>query len=94
MFIQKSMLQLSIAATLWCMSCSIMFGQSLNQQPVVAAGQMSVRTSELPWMKDSMAKIEAELVKKYGDAQLDRIHRGLQQVADLWRSEDGNAAAF
>ena len=38
--------------------------------------------------------IKAELVKRHGDGQRDRIARGLEQVAALWRSEDGDLAAF
>lgn len=54
----------------------------------------STAPSNPPWMTDSVAKLKLELVAKYGDAQRDRIGRGLQQVADYWRPEDGNAAAF
>ena len=32
--------------------------------------------------------------RKYGEAQRPRIHRGLQQVAQFWRAEDGDDAAF
>ncbi|HSP33044.1 MAG TPA: hypothetical protein VLU46_01880 [Thermoanaerobaculia bacterium] len=37
---------------------------------------------------------ENTLVAKYGEAQRVRIHRGLQQVAEFWRPEDGDQAAF
>ncbi|HEV8659688.1 MAG TPA: hypothetical protein VGS96_13830, partial [Thermoanaerobaculia bacterium] len=37
---------------------------------------------------------ENALVAKYGEAQRARIHRGLTQVAQFWRAEDGDAAAF
>ena len=46
------------------------------------------------WMKDAMAKMERELVAKYGDGQRARTERGLGQVGEFWRAEDGNAAAF
>lgn len=45
-------------------------------------------------LKASITKMEGELVKKYGDDQRERIVRGLKQVADFWRSEDGNATVF
>ncbi|MBI5476819.1 MAG: hypothetical protein HY964_08805 [Ignavibacteriales bacterium] len=35
-----------------------------------------------------------ELLKKYGEAQKERIVLGLKQVADFWRAEDGDAASF
>ena len=38
--------------------------------------------------------VESELVAKYGDAQRVRAHRGIQQVAQFWRAEDGDAAEF
>jgi hypothetical protein len=47
-----------------------------------------------PWIKDSVARMEKELVAKYGDAQRERAQRGLQQVAEFWRAEDGNASVF
>jgi hypothetical protein len=47
-----------------------------------------------PWVKDSVAKMEGELASKYGDSQRVRVQRGLHQVAEFWRAEDGDAAAF
>ena len=44
--------------------------------------------------QESMQKLEAELVAKYGEAQRARLQRGMKQVADFWRAEDGDAAAF
>ncbi len=38
--------------------------------------------------------VKAELVQRYGDAQRQRIERGIDQVAALWREEDGDLAAF
>ena len=46
------------------------------------------------WRKDSAAKMERELAAKYGDSQRERAHRGLEQIAEFWRSEDGAAATF
>jgi hypothetical protein len=45
-------------------------------------------------MKESMTKLENELVAKYGEGQRARLERGLKQVASFWRSEDGDAAAL
>ena len=47
-----------------------------------------------PWMRDSVAKMERELVAKYGPAQQARANKGVQQVAEFWRTGDGDAAAF
>ncbi len=38
--------------------------------------------------------LEPRLVAQHGEAQRERIHRGLAQVAALWRPEDGDLAAF
>jgi hypothetical protein len=46
------------------------------------------------WISDSIAKMQTALVTKYGEQQRPRIARGLRQVAEFWRAEDGNAASF
>ena len=46
------------------------------------------------WMNASAAKLETDLVSKYGEAQRPRVQRGLHQVAEFWRADDGDAAAF
>ncbi|HEY0155745.1 MAG TPA: hypothetical protein VGF28_00480 [Thermoanaerobaculia bacterium] len=43
---------------------------------------------------ESIQKLEAELVAKHGEAQRPRIQRGIRQVAQFWRAEDGDNAAF
>ncbi len=45
-------------------------------------------------MKDTVSKVEAELVARYGEAERARIHRGLSQAAEFWRPSDGDAEAF
>lgn len=44
--------------------------------------------------QESMQKLETELVAKYGEAQRARLQRGMKQVAQFWRAEDGDDAAF
>jgi len=56
--------------------------------------QMKAQISSLVWMKDSQAQLEKELTIKYGEAQQSRIQKGLRQVIDFWRAEDGDAATF
>jgi hypothetical protein len=48
----------------------------------------------LPWLATSAAKVEQQLVAKYGEAQRSRARRGLRQIAEFWRPEDGDAAVF
>lgn len=43
---------------------------------------------------DTFAKLERELVAQYGEAERVRLLRGMRQVASLWRSDDGDDAAF
>ena len=47
-----------------------------------------------PWTKTSGVKLNDELAAKYGASQHARIQRGLRQVAEFWREEDGDAATF
>ncbi|HEY1264292.1 MAG TPA: hypothetical protein VGF06_12270 [Terriglobales bacterium] len=46
------------------------------------------------WMHPSIQKLETQLAQKYGDAQRERIHRGLLQVSEFWRQQDGDASTF
>ncbi|HYO75223.1 MAG TPA: hypothetical protein VE010_02070 [Thermoanaerobaculia bacterium] len=45
-------------------------------------------------LSESFPKLENELVAKYGEAQRARAQRGIRQVAQFWRAEDGDRAAF
>ena len=46
------------------------------------------------WIKESAAKAERDLVAKYGETQRSRAHKGVEQVSEFWRAEDGDANAF
>jgi len=54
----------------------------------------SAATASPSWMNDSTARLQKELTAKYGAPQQERINRGLHQVAEFWRTEDGDAAAL
>lgn len=62
------------------------FALSLAARAVPGAGE--------PPMKESIARLEKELTAKYGQAERPRVERGLRQVAEFWRSTDGDAAVF
>src|SRR3989442_3735327 len=49
---------------------------------------------QLSWMDAPKANLERELLRKYGEALRARLERGLRQVGEFWRPEDGDAAAF
>ncbi len=49
---------------------------------------------EPDWMKEKRMEIEKKLVKKFGEAQRERIDRGLEQAGALWRENDGDGSVF
>lgn len=46
------------------------------------------------WLKDAMNSLQTELVAKYGEAQSQRLAKGIHQVSQYWRQEDGDVPAF
>jgi hypothetical protein len=52
------------------------------------------QTTQPAWMNDSVSKMKRDLSIKYGDPQRVRIERGLKQVGEFWRAEDGGAPEF
>jgi hypothetical protein len=70
------------------------FAQEKIPMNPVALEATPVTTTEPAWMQSSRDKLEKELVAKYGEAQHARVTRGLQQVAEFWRAEDGGSAEF
>ncbi len=53
-----------------------------------------VTASQPSWIGGSIAALEQELAEEHGDAQRARIERGLKQVSDFWRIEDGDRETF
>ena len=51
-------------------------------------------SSQPSWMPSSLTKMEIELTAKYGASARSRVQRGLRQVNEFWRAEDGDAASF
>ncbi|HEX9761199.1 MAG TPA: hypothetical protein VGA40_09780, partial [Candidatus Acidoferrales bacterium] len=60
-----------------------------RSQPVVSAQAAAPSGLAAP-----VAKLEGQLAAKYGQGQRARAARGLKQMAQFWRDEDGDAAAF
>ena len=50
--------------------------------------------NEISWIHSTQVKLEKQLVTKYGEAQRSRVRLGLKQLADFWRTEDGDAGVF
>jgi hypothetical protein len=69
--------------------CSLL----LLASPVLAAAGAAPAPKGGQVKTDSKA-IKAELLSKHGEAHKARIDRGIDQVAALWRPEDGDLAAF
>ena len=63
---------------------------------ILAAALMTLLTIPAFSQQTTMQteKLETELVAKYGEAQRPRVQRSLKQVAQFWRAEDGDQAAF
>lgn len=77
------------------MTWSTMFKSALLPVALTFAfGAFAQPTSTPAPLEASMAKLETELVAKYGEDRRASLQRGMRQVASLWRAEDGDAAAF
>ena len=48
----------------------------------------------LLWMNESMIRLERELVGKYGPSRKAQVDRGLHQVMEYWRPQDGDGTVF
>lgn len=66
----------------------------MSNLSAVAEPQSSVSQVRPSWMKDSVSKLERELIAKHGEQQRARLDRGVNQVAEFWREEDGDTGAF
>ena len=71
---------------------------SLFAVPTFSRGtaMLSAATDDqsMPWMKGTTEQLGKELIAKYGEGQRARVERGLRQVAEFWRADDGDAMAF
>jgi hypothetical protein len=77
-----------------CVACLCVLSLSPAAAQLPAGSDANLRQVQPPRLSSVPARVEAELVAKYGEAQRERAHRGLQQVSEFWRAEDGDSAAF
>jgi hypothetical protein len=81
-----------------CLFSTLALCVSLVCVPAIFAGATMPSTATdnqaVPWMRSAAEKMEKELIAKYGEDQRARVERGLRQVAEFWRPEDGDAAVF
>jgi hypothetical protein len=68
--------------------------QETRMQSSAKSSTARSTTAQPAWMASSVAKMEAELSTKYGESERSRLQRGLRQVSEFWRDEDGDAASF
>jgi hypothetical protein len=61
---------------------------------VITLGFTTAEASQPTWLDDSILELERELVDTYGEAQRNRVQQGLGQVADFWRTDDGDRDTF
>jgi len=90
---------LPVLAALGCSTTASGPASKRQPEPPVASSpasptsQVAEQASALTPAFDVTA-LKAELVTRHGEAQRARIERGVDQVAALWRAEDGDLAAF
>ena len=66
-----------------------MFEENLMFQSVASPPSTQLTAEN---MKATMSKLRAELTAKYGQGQAIRIRRGLHQVVEFWREDDGDVS--
>ncbi len=66
---------------------------SPKAEPAAPAAQAAA-PAQAPIDPKLIESLKAELVQKHGEAQRERISRGVDQVASLWRASDGDLGAF
>src|SRR5579863_2781697 len=88
----KQDLRLTLLATaIVCVAVPLFCSEEISMQNASTPAKTSAAPS---WMNDSIPKLQSELTAKYGAQQKLRLDRGLHQVAEFWRADDGDAAAF
>src|SRR5262249_53907738 len=66
-----------------------------SEENLMQSSSSAKASSVVPaWINQSIAKMQTDLTGKYGSQQSERVGRGLRQVSEYWRAEDGDAATF
>jgi hypothetical protein len=69
----------------------LMFQENLMSQTVTSPPSTQLTAEN---MKATMSRLQAELTAKYGQDQAIRIRRGLHQVVEFWREDDGDVSVY
>lgn len=84
----------AILGAAWtCLAVAACSSTRVARQPTDSVVDVRPMEGAMDLTKQS-SDLKAELVARYGDAQRPRIERGIDQVAALWRSTDGDFVAF
>jgi hypothetical protein len=76
------------------MTAILCFAVPLSSEEILMQTAPTQATVSPSWMNDSTTKLEKELTAKYSAQQKERLDLGLHQVAEFWRTDDGDAATF
>jgi hypothetical protein len=79
-----------LATILMCVTVPLCSEEILMQNASTPA-KTSAATASPSWMNGSTTKLQHELTTKYGEQQRVRIERGIRQVSEFWRADDGDA---
>jgi hypothetical protein len=90
----KKRFRLTLLASVLVSVAAPLRSEEILMQNASTPAQTSAATVFPAWMNSSIAKLQTELIAKYGNQQKPRIERGLHQVSEFWRADDGDEAAF
>ncbi len=65
-----------------------------ESQGLAEKSRGSTITESPGWVKGACAKLAKEMVARFGTAQQARAEKGLAQIAEFWRVEDGDSTVF
>jgi hypothetical protein len=61
---------------------------------IICVTPLQAAADEPEWMRNSLTALEAQLIAEHGEQQRHRVQRGIDQVANFWREEDGGREEF
>ena len=88
----KERLRLTLLVSILVCVTVPLCSEEISMQNASIPAKTSAASVSPSWMNDLTAKLQKELTAKYGEKL--RLERGLHQIAEFWRPDDGDAAAF
>jgi hypothetical protein len=74
--------------------CTIGCNRQPSEHQPGPPAKPAVSSSQLPWMKGTIAKLEMDFKSRLDEKDQLRLGRGLGQMASFWLKEDGDATNF